>query len=408
MAIQRPKLKLERGKTYVIDQSDATNATHPFKFTADSGTSEYTSGVTASGTPGQAGAKTTFVVPSNAPDNMMYYCTTHGIGMGQKIKIFGTPAAAFAWGGARGFNLGGITQNPTAKLNNIDYWVIATPGNSQDFGDLTTARQAMAAMSSGTRGIVAGGYESAVSTALNQMQYITCATLGNGTDFGDLTWATFYGAGHSNGTKGFYSGGQRASEGSYGYVNTIDQIAIATTGNATDVADLTLARGGGDQGTNDASRAIHIGGQSAAQREDVIDYFSMDTTANAVDFGDMASGARVRGATGSDTTYGIIAGGRRTGSSHSNDWTENIDRITIQTPGNSTDYGDLTTFYENMSGASDNTYMTMAGAAGNDGSSNVRYNVIERITIATPGNAADFGDLLQTTEDGAGLSGNAA
>ena len=94
----RPKLKLQRGKTYVIDQSDSSNATHPFKFTADSGVSEYTSGVTATGTPGQSGANTTFVVPANAPDNMMYYCTTHGIGMGQKIKIIGTAPVTYTGG----------------------------------------------------------------------------------------------------------------------------------------------------------------------------------------------------------------------------------------------------------------------------------------------------------------------
>ena len=98
MAILRPKLKLIRGKTYVIDQSDSSNATHPFKFTADSGVSEYTSGVTATGTPGQAGAKTTFIVPGNAPDNLMYYCTTHGIGMGQKIKIIGTAPVTYTGG----------------------------------------------------------------------------------------------------------------------------------------------------------------------------------------------------------------------------------------------------------------------------------------------------------------------
>ena len=330
----------------------------------------------------------------------------YGGGYGNAFALTGI--AGFTWGGARGFILGGIKQNPTAKINNIEYWTIATPGNAIDFGDLTTARQSMASMSSGTRGVVAGGYESSVSVALNEMQYITCATPGNAIDFGDLTWQNFYGAGHSNGTKGFYSGGQRAAEGSYGYVNTIDQITIATAGNATDTADLTVARAGGDQGVNDATRAVHMGGQSALGREDTIDYFSMDTTSNAIDFGDMASGGRVRAASGSDVTYGILAGGRRTGSSNANDWTENIDYITIQTTGNSSDFGDLTTFYENMSGASDNTYMTMAGAAGNDGSSNVRYNVIERITIATPGNSADFGDLTQEVEQGAGMSGNAA
>lgn len=437
--VTAPTITLLRGVTYVFDLSDSSNSNHPLAF-KNSGTS-YTTGITSSGTAGSANATVTFAVPSDAPlTGLTYYCTVHGDNMGSSVttsdpkngallwdntnsavKVFidnefkeiqlnasSGGGSAFSWGGARGFDLGGIKQNPTAKLNNIEYWTIATPGNAADFGDLTSARQSMAGMSSGTRGIVAGGYESSVTTALNEMQYITCATLGNGTDFGDLTWATFYGSGHSNGTKGFYSGGQRASEGSYAYVNTIDQITIATTGNATDTADLTLARAGGDQGTNDATRAVHMGGQSASGREDTIDYFSMDTTSNAVDFGDMASGGRVRAASGSDVTRGIVAGGRRTGSSYSNDWTENIDYITIQTTGNSSDFGDLTTFYENMSGASDNTYMTMAGASGNDGSSNVRYNVIERITIATTGNAADFGDLTQAKDEGAGLSGNAA
>ena len=111
----RPKLKLQRGKTYVIDQSDSSNATHPFKFTADSGVSEYTSGVTATGTPGQSGANTTFVVPGNAPDNMMYYCTTHGIGMGQKIKIIGTAPVTYTGGeGVYGSSIThGQWRNPT-------------------------------------------------------------------------------------------------------------------------------------------------------------------------------------------------------------------------------------------------------------------------------------------------------
>ena len=50
--------------------------------------------------------------------------------------------------------------------------------------------------------------------------------------------------------------------------------------------------------------------------------------------------------------------------------------------------------------------LTIGNTLGN--SINVRYNVIERITIATPGNSADFGDLTQEVEQGAGMSGNAA
>ena len=87
MAIVRPKLKFIRGKTYVIDQSHSSNAGHPFKFTADSGSTEYTICVTATGTPGQSGANTAISVDSSTPSNLMYYCTVHGINMGQKIKI---------------------------------------------------------------------------------------------------------------------------------------------------------------------------------------------------------------------------------------------------------------------------------------------------------------------------------
>lgn len=86
MAIKRPKLKFIKGNTYVIDQSDASNANHPLRFTADSGATEYTHGVTATGTPGQAGATVTFNVPDSAPENIMYYCSTHGLGMGNHVK----------------------------------------------------------------------------------------------------------------------------------------------------------------------------------------------------------------------------------------------------------------------------------------------------------------------------------
>tara|TARA_B100000965_G_scaffold405021_1_gene437575 strand:+ start:4512 stop:5675 length:1164 start_codon:yes stop_codon:yes gene_type:complete len=117
MAIQRPKLKFLKGFTYVIDQSDASNAGHPLKFTADSGATEYTLGVTVTGTPGQAGANTTFVVPDNAPENMMYYCTTHGIGMGQKIRIIDDPNAVSYWNGSE-TDWNGNGQSLSALLPN--------------------------------------------------------------------------------------------------------------------------------------------------------------------------------------------------------------------------------------------------------------------------------------------------
>lgn len=81
-----PTLTLTRGNTYIFDQSDTTNPTHQIAFRTSADAS-YTSGVTTEGVLGQAGSKTTFVVPSDAPSTLRYYCVTHGNSMGNTISI---------------------------------------------------------------------------------------------------------------------------------------------------------------------------------------------------------------------------------------------------------------------------------------------------------------------------------
>ena len=82
----KPTLNLIRGYTYIFNQADNTNNNHPLAFKDASGNA-YTTGVTANGTAGQAGANVTFVVPSNAPASLRYYCTVHGNGMGNTIAV---------------------------------------------------------------------------------------------------------------------------------------------------------------------------------------------------------------------------------------------------------------------------------------------------------------------------------
>ena len=84
--VANPILTFVRGNTYVFDVSDGTNTNHPFRFKDGYGTS-FTTGVTTSGTEGQANATVTIVAGDSTPSALRYYCTVHGNGMGNTIDV---------------------------------------------------------------------------------------------------------------------------------------------------------------------------------------------------------------------------------------------------------------------------------------------------------------------------------
>ena len=89
-----PVLYLQEGNTYIFDQSDSSNTsggTHILAFSTNPNNSPaatYTTGVTTTGTSGQAGSNTTIVVApvkkTGAPV-LFYYCTAHA-GMGHSAQ----------------------------------------------------------------------------------------------------------------------------------------------------------------------------------------------------------------------------------------------------------------------------------------------------------------------------------
>jgi len=90
-------LYIAESGTYKFDQSDSSNDGHPLRFSTTAngthgGGTQYTTGVTTSGTPGQSGAYTQITVADDAP-TLYYYCTNHS-GMGWTAN---TPAAD-TWG----------------------------------------------------------------------------------------------------------------------------------------------------------------------------------------------------------------------------------------------------------------------------------------------------------------------
>ena len=83
-AIETPIIELKGNDTgkpyyYKFDQSDASNSGHPLRFYNNvSKQTQFTTGVTTSGTPGQAGAHTTIAVDNDTPNILYYQCTNHG------------------------------------------------------------------------------------------------------------------------------------------------------------------------------------------------------------------------------------------------------------------------------------------------------------------------------------------
>ena len=299
----------------------------------------------------------------------------------------GTSAAAFSWGGDRGFSMGG-GANYTNKIERFD---ITTSGNAVDFADLLTSVYGVGTASNASRILVASGYDG--SNQKQGIDYYASATASNAQDFGDLTVARATLGGHGDGTYGIFAGGSLLTPP--GPSNVIDRVTVGSLGNATDFGDI-LAAGTYVSSGGDATRAIFAGAGST----NVIQYVTTANPGNAVDFGDMTvtTNARYKGEC-AGTLRTLFAGGYDGG------YLNTIDFITPATTGNATDFGDLTAQKLNGSSTSNGTYGTFMGGQNSSGNN---INVIERVTLSTAGNAADHGDLTGVSYNNGGSSGAAS
>ena len=283
----------------------------------------------------------------------------------------------------RGFFVSGSSDNAPNGHDINEYIEIATLGNAIDFGNLAQGGMRMGgACGSATRGLIGGGYKPAASptAVVDIIEYFTMASGGNTIDFGNLSDARGEVNACSNSTRGMWVGGEDIP---FADMNILDYIEIATLGNALDFGDLTEDVRD-PQAFASPIRGVRSGGNDATDSDisETIDFWKFASKGNATSFGDL-----ITRASGPDNCSSNVRGFMMGGSSP--DRFSFIQYITIASEGNANYFGDLhVQDATNSCGTSNSTRGIKAGGA-NPSST----NAIEFFIMATTGNAADFGDL---------------
>ena len=180
----------------------------------------------------------------------------------------------------------------------------------------------------------------------------------------------------AGGTRALFMGGYIAPA----HKAAIDMITVETTGNAIDFGDLTQARGGCSRASNFV-RGVAISGRTPSL-QNTMDYVTFSSQGNAADFGDLNYSAIVSGGH-SNLTTGIVGGGETPSR------TNNISKINITTLGNAIDYGDLSEGRGRLACFGTSTRVFWAGGD----NPSARTKTIDQKDISSDGNAIDFGDL---------------
>jgi len=252
----------------------------------------------------------------------------------------------------------------------------------------------------GARGLFAGG-QAPDSTKTDAIVYINISSTGDAIDFGDLTIGRDHLGGTSSRTRGIFASGWEQTP-SASADNRIDFVTISSTGDAIDFGDLSQSTGREGHGTfpsNSTRGILNPGGYvSGGSANNVMYYITMASTGNALDFGDTSI---VRASAGgmSSPTRGLLCGGY---AGPESDRFTRVDQFTIATTGNAQNFGDLFTgaYYHGTSWNA--TRGVVVGGYDSGGS---KINDMQVIYIATSGNSVKWGDL-NYTNNVAGCSGS--
>ena len=259
------------------------------------------------------------------------------------------------------------------ESNKLEYF------NGTRYVNITTSS---AEQNSGTRGGVAGGGYSGPAP-MTRIEQVNIATTGNAVDFGNVEGGNYTERmGGSNHIYGFYAGG-------YNTTNPVGRFTIAIGNDAIDFGDLIQDTHSG-AGASNRTRLLMWSGAIDSPATAKISAFTMASAGNAEDFGDQVANGGNGGAMNSPTRA-LFAGSNQT---------SNIQYVTTSTFGNAAAFGDLSTGHRSCKASSNATRGIISG--GYIAPDNT--NIIDFIQLATLGKAIDFGDLSLKIRSGASYS----
>ena len=197
-------------------------------------------------------------------------------------------------------------------------------------------------------------------------------------------------------TRGVFAG-IHTSSGSLG--DDLEFFTFSTKGKSTDFGDATQILYG-SMGSNSTRGVLQVGYDGSTYTINTIEYITIASAGNTTDFGDLTEGGSRSAPAGSTTR--LLFMGRDAYGTGTQNGSDTVDYVTIASTGNATDFGNLATAIHYAAGVSSNTRAVKCGGWSN--SNTTAVNEIDYFTISSTGNATDFGDLTVARGGMAGCS----
>jgi len=257
-------------------------------------------------------------------------------------------------------------------------------------------------------GYTAGGNKTPFAT-VNVLDKFPFSSDGNATDVGDLTVGRGGGGGLTSETDGYAAGGNSwtPSNPYYGQKNIVDKTPFSSDGNMTDVGDLQGTKFGGVGSASSSENGYLFGGcgapapsgpsGSALQQ---IDKFPFSGTFSITDVGDLSHDSPTSNYYTLESA-GVTSSthGYRAGGMYSSIGSTKLDKFSFSSDGNATDVGDLTDAIFGASGTSSSDAGYVSG--GRQFSAPVNQTKVQCTPFASDTGTTCVGALAQGQHYGA-------